>query len=148
MHSKTTALTASITSQSAIFTDLDGWRNWDTCAWTHGGQCRGGKKHNSPALAPNHIFNFAATQGINAGQANLLILHLLRLWKVEVLLQHSKYLCSFPCSATFNSLLGKQKMAIAFSLPNTRALNRDGKENKEERLQDVCIWRMLDKWLG
>lgn len=96
------------------------------------GRAGGGKGHNSPVLSPNHIINFAATWRISVGQASLLILCLLRLWKVEVLIQCSKCLRSFPCSATFNSLVGKQKMAVAFSLPNTRALNRDGKQNKRE----------------
>lgn len=69
--------------------------------------------------------------------------YLFRLWKAETLVECSKFLCSLPCSAVFNSLAGTQRMSIAVLSPESseyqRALKRDGKQN-EEKSTAACLY--------
>lgn len=61
--------------------------------------------------------------------------YLFRLWKAETLVKCSKFLCSLPCPAMFNSLARTQRTSIAMVSPESseyqQALKRDGKQNEE-----------------
>lgn len=102
-----------------------------------GGTTGGGEGHDSPALPPNRISNFAVNCKVQADwerqQDGLMCSYcsLFRRWKAETLVKCSKFLCSLPCPAMFNSLARTQRTSIAMLSPEPseyqQALKRDGK---------------------
>jgi len=76
---------------------------------------------------------------MNAALTDKLITYLLRLWKSEIPVQRSQFLCSFPCPAMFSSLAQMlrecQRPSLAASpLDYCRALKRNGKQHGAENI--------------